>query len=96
MSELLILAGFMGAGKSTVGQLCARELGYEFIDADAEIEQRYGMSIPQFFVEKGEAAFREVEAALVQELVTRRRVVIATGGGMLVDALNRRALLQAG
>jgi 3-dehydroquinate synthase len=96
MSELLILAGFMGTGKTTLGQLCARELGYEFIDADVEIERRYGMSIPQFFTEKGEAAFRQVEAALVQELITRKRAVIATGGGMIVDAANRQALLGAG
>jgi 3-dehydroquinate synthase len=96
MSELLILAGFMGTGKTTVGQRCANELGYAFIDADAEIEQRYGMSIPQFFTEKGEAAFREVEAALVQELIARKRAVIATGGGMIVDPANRQALLNAG
>lgn len=96
MSELLILAGFMGTGKTTVGRLCARALGYEFVDADAEIEQRYGMTIPQFFTEKGEAAFRQVEAGLVQELAARRRMVIATGGGMIVDPANRHTLLNAG
>ena len=96
MSELLVLAGFMGTGKTTVGRLCARQLGYDFIDADAEIERRQGMSIPQFFEQEGEDAFRQVEAALVQELITRHKAVIATGGGMIVDAANRHALLGAG
>ena len=96
MSELLILAGFMGAGKTTVGQLCAQRLGYDFIDADELIVQREGMSIPRIFELKGEACFRRVEAALVQELIQRRRAVIATGGGMIVGETNRRALMGAG
>jgi shikimate kinase / 3-dehydroquinate synthase len=95
-SKPLILAGFMGTGKSTVGQLCARQLGYEFIDADVEIVRREGMSIPQVFEHKGEAYFRALEAALVAELIQREQVVIATGGGMIVDEANRRALLRAG
>ena len=96
MSNLLILAGFMGAGKTTVGRLCARQLGCEFIDADDEIVRREGMSIPQVFEQKGEAYFRAVEAALVAELVGRERAVIATGGGMIVNDANRHALLRAG
>ncbi len=94
--ELLILAGFMGTGKSTVGQLCAKSLGYDFIDADAEIERRADMSIAQIFEQQGEVAFRRIEADLVRELVMRRRTVIATGGGMMVEPTNRHALLQAG
>lgn len=96
MSELLILAGFMGAGKTTIGRLCARQLDCDFVDADTLIEHREGMTIPQVFERKGEAYFRQVESELVRELVTRKRTVIATGGGMIVDDDNRRALLAAG
>ncbi|HEY3290963.1 MAG TPA: 3-dehydroquinate synthase [Anaerolineae bacterium] len=96
MSKPLILAGFMGAGKSTIGQLCARQLGYEFVDADDVIVARAGASIPAIFEQKGEAYFRGLEAALVQELSQRRDTVIATGGGMIVDRTNRHALLKAG
>lgn len=96
MSERLILAGFMGTGKTTVGRLCAERLGYDFVDTDAEIERREGMTIPQVFEQKGESYFRQVEAALVQELIGRKHAVIATGGGMMVNAANRRALLDAG
>src|SRR5512133_1371775 len=96
MNDRLILAGCMGTGKTTVGRLCARALSYDFVDADAEIVSRVGMSIPQYFDRYGEAAFRLVEAALVRELITHPSTVIATGGGMIVDAVNRRALLAAG
>ncbi len=96
MSKPLILAGFMGAGKTTIGKIVAAQLGYDFIDTDAEIEQRAGLSIAQIFDQKGEPHFRALESALVREVVGRERIVIATGGGMIVDAANRAALLQAG
>ena len=96
MSKPLILAGFMGAGKTTVGQLCAQQLGYDFVDADDVIVEREGVSIPAIFERKGEAYFRRIEADLVQELCKRSDVVIATGGGMIVDPTNRHALLRAG
>lgn len=96
MSRPLILAGFMGAGKSTVGQLCARQLGYDFVDADDVIVEREGASIPVIFEQKGEAYFRRLEADLVQELCRRNDTVIATGGGMIVDRANRHTLLKAG
>jgi shikimate kinase / 3-dehydroquinate synthase len=96
LNDNLILAGFMGTGKTTVGRLCAHRLGYDFVDADVEIEMRAGLSIPRIFEQQGEAYFRALETALVQELVQRERAVIATGGGMIVDQANRRALLNAG
>lgn len=96
MSRPLILAGFMGAGKTTIGQIAARRLGYDFIDTDAEIERRTGLSIPQIFDQMGEPHFRALERALLSELVGRERIVIATGGGMIVDPANRAMLLQAG
>ncbi len=96
MSKPLILAGFMGAGKTTIGKIVAAQLGYDFIDTDAEIEQRAGLTIAQIFEQQGEPHFRTLESALVRELVGRERVVVATGGGMIVDAANRAALLRAG
>ncbi len=96
MTRPLILAGFMGAGKTTIGQIVAQRLGYEFIDTDAEIERRAGLTIPQLFDQMGEAHFRALETALARELIGRERIVIATGGGMIVDPANRAALLRAG
>lgn len=92
----LILTGFMGTGKSTVGRLCARQLNYDFVDADAEIERREGMRVPKIFETKGEAYFRAREADLVAELVQRQHIVIATGGGMIMNDASRAALLGAG
>ena len=92
----LILAGFMGVGKSTVGRLCAQQLGYVFVDTDIEIERREGMSIPQLFVHKGEAYFRAREVELTQEIAGREKLVVATGGGMIVNDVNREVLLGAG
>ncbi len=92
----LILAGFMGTGKSTVGRLCAQRLGLDFIDADEEISRREGMPIPAIFASRGEGYFRARERELVAELSARRNCVIATGGGMIVDDDNRAALLSSG
>lgn len=92
----LILAGFMGTGKSTVGRLCAQRLGLDFVDADEEISRREGMPIPAIFASRGEAYFRDRERALVTELSDRRGCVIATGGGMIVNDDNRAALLGSG
>ena len=86
----------MGVGKSTVGRLCAQQLGYVFVDTDIEIERREGMSIPQLFVHKGEAYFRAREVELAQEIAGREKLVVATGGGMIVNDANRAVLLGAG
>lgn len=91
----LVLAGFMGTGKSTIGRLCARQLGFEFVDTDAEIEKREGLRIPQIFEARGETYFRAREAALAQELTQRDGLVIATGGGMIADDATRAALLAS-
>jgi 3-dehydroquinate synthase len=92
----LILAGFMGVGKSTVGRLCARQLGLTFVDTDEEIVRREGMSIPAIFERHGEAYFRALERELAQELAQRGGCVIATGGGMIVNDDNRNTLLMSG
>jgi shikimate kinase / 3-dehydroquinate synthase len=84
----------MGTGKSTVGQALAQRLNMSFIDADVEIVRREGRSIPDIFEADGEARFREIERALLLELAGRSDCVIATGGGMVVNAENRRILLD--
>lgn len=88
----LVLTGFMGTGKSSVGRLLARRLGWEFVDTDALIEARCGRTIPELFAEKGEVAFRAWEAAVAQELAQETGLVIATGGGMMLNETNAAAL----
>ncbi len=92
----LVITGFMGTGKTRVGQAVSRILGRPFLDMDAEIEARVGKSIPRLFAEEGEAAFRRSESALCRELAERQGLVVATGGGALVDAANRAAMMASG
>lgn len=82
-----VLLGFMGAGKSTI----ARGLNPDYIDMDALIEECLGMSIADFFAEKGEAAFRQVESEVLADLLQRDQVV-STGGGVVVSQRNRDLL----
>ena len=82
--RLVLLLGFMGCGKTTVGRLLARRLGWAFVDLDEEIERRQGRTIRQIFEEKGEAYFRGAERALLEELLQRGQqesLVVALGGG---------------
>ena len=88
----VVITGFMGTGKSKVGLEVARRLGLEFVDMDALIEQRVGMTIPEIFAQRGEELFRQQERQLCQELATKRGLVIATGGGALIPEENRQAL----
>ncbi len=92
----IIVTGFMGTGKTAVGREVARRLGRSFVDMDAEIETRAAKSIPRIFAEDGEAAFRQIESALCEELSARRGLVIATGGGALVDSANRARMIKSG
>ncbi len=78
----LVLVGFMGSGKSTVGRLLSRKLSLPFVDLDSLIVERTGMSIPQIFREKGEGYFREIEREiLISELSSSRNLILSTGGG---------------
>jgi 3-dehydroquinate synthase len=95
-SSNLILTGFMGTGKTTIGREVARRLGRPFVDMDGEIVTRASKSIPRIFVEDGEATFRQMEAALCQELSAQQGLVIATGGGALVDTTNRERMTESG
>lgn len=92
----IVLAGFMGTGKSEVGRRLARALGWRFVDTDALVESGAGRSVGEIFATDGEPAFRERERAAVAEACALHAVVIAVGGGALLDAENRRALLAAG
>lgn len=93
----IILIGFMGAGKTTIGQLVAKKLYRDFIDVDAEIERRHGMSIPEMFAQKGEAYFRQVERELIVDLCTNTRLkILSLGGGAYLQEDVRRACLAHG
>ncbi len=87
----MVLTGFMGTGKSTVGRLLASALGFEFVDTDSVIEERHG-PIAQIFAEIGEAGFRDIERTVAAELGTCSDVVIATGGRLMLDPANVASL----
>jgi shikimate kinase len=86
----------MGAGKTTVGKQLARAMGMQFIDSDQEIQQRTGVDIPTIFEFEGEEGFRAREKAMLDELTSKDEVVLATGGGAVLDAQNRRLLSSRG
>jgi shikimate kinase len=92
----LVLVGFMGTGKTAVGQRVARHLGFSFVDTDQLIEQRTGQSIAQIFAARGEPYFRKLERELVKELASEQDRVIATGGGIILDQNNIRDLARTG
>jgi shikimate kinase len=93
---LLSLIGYRGTGKSTVARLVALALGWEWIDADVEIEWRAGKSIKTIFDDDGEPAFRDLESAILAELCRRDRAVLALGGGVVLREENRHAIKAAG
>ena len=92
----IVLTGFMGTGKSTVGRLLADRLHRPLIEMDEQISAHFGKPIPDIFAQDGEAAFRAFEAQLCQRLAHERGLVISTGGGALVSPANRQALAQTG
>jgi len=92
----IVLTGFMGVGKTRVGQAIAARLGRPFVDMDEVLVARFGMDIPSVFRALGEPAFREAEARLCRELSAHRGLVISTGGGTLVAEANRQAVERTG
>ena len=86
----------MGAGKTTIGRQLAEALGMDFVDSDQAIEARTGATIPWIFDVEGEAGFRKREKAMIDELTRRQNVVLATGGGAVLDPENRRHLQSRG
>jgi shikimate kinase len=91
----IVLTGFMGSGKSTVGPLVAQKLGWQFVDADDVIAAEAGCTIAQLFARHGEAAFREREHAAIARLASQDNLVLALGGGAIETAATRELLLAA-
>ena len=92
----IVLVGFMGTGKTSVGKRLAKRLGWPFVDVDALIEERANMSIPQIFTQRGEPVFRRLERRCISRVVHGQHQVIATGGGAIVDPQNRTKLRASG
>lgn len=90
--DRIVLIGFMGAGKTTVGQLLAARLGWRFLDLDRSIEAKTGLSVAQIFANQGEETFRRLEQQLTAELASAERTVLAPGGGWPLRDENVRAL----
>jgi shikimate kinase len=84
----LYLVGMMGSGKSTAGRHLAEQLGYRFVDADTSIEQVAGRSIPDLFASEGEAGFRQLESAVLNQIASWHSLVVATGGGVVTRPEN--------
>jgi shikimate kinase len=92
----IFLVGLMGAGKTTIGRHLAKRLNKSFHDADHEIVKRTGVSIPTIFDIEGETGFRKREAAVIEDLTARENIVLATGGGSVLDPANRERLKTRG
>ena len=88
MKSSIALIGFMGTGKTAVGRSLAEKLGKEFFELDPLIEQKAGKTIPEIFGQDGEITFRELEIAVTQEVAERKNVVIACGGGVVLNKIN--------
>ncbi len=93
---VITLIGYRGTGKSTVGPLLAARLGFDFLDADHEIERRAGKSIREVFADAGEPEFRRLEADFLAEQLTRTRLVLAPGGGAVLNDATRECMRLAG
>lgn len=96
MQNNIVLCGFMGCGKSTVGKLLAERLKLTFCDTDSYIEQREDCSISEIFERRGEDCFRTVEKAVIKELSNKKGLVIATGGGVVINPNNAENLRKTG
>ena len=96
MKDNVILTGFMGTGKTSLGKLLATKLGRPFVDIDKKIEAEQKLSIPKIFEQFGEEHFRALEKSAVKELSERRGLVIATGGGTIKDEENLQLLKNSG
>jgi shikimate kinase len=92
----IYLVGFMGTGKTTVGQIVAGILGKEFIETDSAIEQREGKKIAQIFEEKGQAHFRTLETKLLKEIVLKADCIVSCGGGLICNYDNIKSMRESG
>ncbi|MBO0482312.1 shikimate kinase [Candidatus Enterococcus courvalinii] len=97
MNNSIVLVGFMGSGKTTIGTLLAEKLSVSLVDLDELFEQKYAMTIAQYFEKQGEASFRQAETQLLQEQLTASKAqVISTGGGIVLNQRNRALLKNGG
>lgn len=96
MPKSVFLVGLMGAGKTTVGRLLAKRLKARFVDSDQEISATTGVNIPTIFEIEGEDGFRRRESEIIQRLTECGDIVMATGGGAVLDVNNRRHLREHG
>jgi shikimate kinase len=97
MVDRLILVGMMGAGKTTVGRLLSQQLGWDYLDSDAQVVARTGRSVPELFAERGEAAFRAEESrVLAAALSGAEPVVVSAAGGVVLSEANRDLLVRSG
>ena len=97
MAERVLLVGMMGAGKTTVGRVLSKRLGWPYFDSDDMVEAHTGQSVPEIFEERGEAAFRAEEARALAEAVTSDGpAVVSVAGGAVLDPDNRRRLADGG
>lgn len=92
----IFFIGLMGAGKTTIGRLLAKQMGKDFYDSDVEIERKTGVKIPLIFELEGEAGFRKRETAVIEELSQLKNIVMATGGGAVLLPENRAFLKNNG
>lgn len=88
----VMLIGFMGTGKSTIGEVIAGLIGFDFIDTDREIEKECDLTIPEIFSQKGEKYFREVESSVLIKVSKQPEVIIACGGGIIINPENRKII----
>lgn len=96
MFKNIILTGFMGVGKTSVGTRLAQDLGYAFVDTDKLIEAGQKMTITAIFTKYGERFFRELEAEIIQKIMKEESQVVSTGGGAVIWDINREAFKKAG
>lgn len=96
LARNIVLVGFMATGKTTLGKVAARKLGFQFVDTDKEVEKLAGKSIPKIFAEDGENTFRDYESAVLRTLASRDRCVISTGGGIVTRPDNLENLQKLG
>jgi len=96
MFKNIILTGFMGVGKTSVGTQLAKDLGYSFVDTDTLIETDQHMTITTIFAKHGEPYFREVESKIIQQVMAGGNQVVSTGGGAVIRDRNRDAFKKAG
>jgi shikimate kinase len=93
MAEHIFLVGMMGSGKTTVGRLLTRRLGWRFLDSDEQVGRNTGQTVPEIFAARGEAAFRAAEArALAEAALTDTPTVVAVAGGAVLDPANREVI----